>query len=135
MDALYPRLLVDRFADSFEFYNAVLPELFGARLRKGTPAGPYANWDVDDQAILVLYDRATLAATIGTADLPASTPAAQDRVMFACRVSDVDAGLALCLKHGGTLVAEATDRPEWGPGMRTAHLRDPEGHLIELQSY
>ncbi len=55
--------------------------------------------------------------------------------MFVCRVTDVDAGLALCLRHGGTLVSDATDRPEWGPGLRTAHLRDPEGHLIELQSY
>ncbi|MFJ4657535.1 VOC family protein [Nocardia sp. NPDC088792] len=135
MDALHPRLLVDRFAAGFEFYDAVLPALFGARLRKGTAAGPYANWDVDDQAILVLFDRAALAATIGTTDLPASTPAAQDRAMFVCQVADVDEGLALCLKHGGILVTEATDRPEWGPGLRTAHLRDPEGHLIELQSY
>jgi predicted enzyme related to lactoylglutathione lyase len=55
--------------------------------------------------------------------------------MFVCRVADVDAGQALCLRHGGTLVAGAADRPEWGPGLRTAHLRDPEGNLIELQSY
>ncbi len=135
MDALHPRLLVDRFAESFEFYDAVLPELFGATLMRGTAAGPYANWDVDGQGILVLFDRAALAATIGSADLPTSAPAVQDRVMFVCRVTDVDAGLALCLRHGGTLVSDATDRPEWGPGLRTAHLRDPEGHLIELQSY
>ncbi|MEY9871510.1 catechol 2,3-dioxygenase-like lactoylglutathione lyase family enzyme [Streptacidiphilus sp. MAP12-33] len=135
MDALHPRLLVDRFADSFGFYDAVLPKLFGARLMKGTAAGPYANWDVDDQAILVLFDRAALAATIGTAELPTAAPAAQDRAMFVCRVDDVDAALALCLRHGGTLVTEATDRPAWGPGLRTAHLRDPEGHLVELQSY
>jgi hypothetical protein len=55
--------------------------------------------------------------------------------MFVCRVTDVDAGLKLCLEHGGTLAAAAADRPEWGPGLRTAHLRDPEGHLVELQSY
>ncbi|MFX0579920.1 hypothetical protein [Nocardia nepalensis] len=135
MDALHPRLLVTHFAECFEFYNAVLPELVGAKLIKGTAAGPYANWDVDDQAVLVLFARAAMAEVAGTTDLPSTVPPAQDAVMFVCRVSDVDAGLALCLRNGAKLVAVAVDRPEWGPNLRTAHLRDPEGTLIELQSY
>lgn len=135
MDALYPRLLVSRFAECFEFYGAVLPELVGAKLIKGTAAGPYANWDVDDQAVLVLFDRAAMAHVAGTTDLPVTAAPAQDAVMFVCRVADVDAGVALCLRNGATLVAGAVDRPEWGPKLRTAHLRDPEGALIELQSY
>ncbi|MET8872992.1 VOC family protein [Nocardia sp. NPDC004278] len=135
MDALYPRLLVTRFAECFEFYRAVLPELVGAKLIKGTAAGPYANWDVDDQAVLVLFDRAAMAQVAGTTDLPVTPAPAQDAVMFVCRVADVDAGVALCLRNGATLVAGAVDRPEWGPNLRTAHLRDPEGALIELQSY
>ncbi|MER7850591.1 VOC family protein [Kitasatospora sp. NPDC096077] len=136
MDALYPRLLVTRFAETFAFYRAVLPALTGAVLVKGTPEGPYANWDVDDQAVLVLFDRAALAATLGTGGLPArpGTPT-QDTAMLVFRVDDVDEALALCLSCGGTPAAPATDRPEWGPGLRTAHLRDPEGHLIELQAY
>jgi len=32
-------------------------------------------------------------------------------------------------------VVAPADRPEWGPNLRTAHLRDPLGTLIELQSY
>ncbi|MEU8510919.1 VOC family protein [Kitasatospora sp. NPDC048722] len=134
MDALYPRLLVTRFAECFGFYRAVLPPLTGAVLVKGTPEGPYANWDVDGQAVLVLYDRAAMAATLGTTDLPART-SAQDCAMLVFRVDDVDKALALCLAHGATLAAPATDRPEWGPNLRSAHLRDPDGHLIELQSY
>ncbi|MFD7908224.1 VOC family protein [Kitasatospora sp. NPDC059747] len=134
MDALYPRLLVTRFAECFGFYRAVLPPLTGAVLVKGAPEGPYANWDVDDQAVLVLYDRAAMAATLGTTDLPVRA-AAQDSAMLAFRVDDVDAALALCLAHGGTLAVPATDRPEWGPNLRSAHLRDPDGHLVELQSY
>jgi predicted enzyme related to lactoylglutathione lyase len=126
---------VDRFAEMFEFYQAVLPELVGAKLIKGTAAGPYANWDVADQAVLVLFDRAAMTAVVGTEALPATTPAAQDNVMFVCRVDDVDAGADLCLRHGATLAVPATDRPDWGPTLRTAHLRDPEGRLIELQSY
>ena len=135
MDALHPRLLVDRFPEMFEFYQAVLPELVGAKLVKGAAAGPYANWDVADQGVLVLFDRAAMAAVLGTEDRPATPSAAQDNVMFVCRVADVDASAELCLRHGATLVVPATDRPAWGPTLRTAHLRDPEGHLIELQSY
>lgn len=135
MDALYSRLLVTRFAECFDFYNAVLPELIGAKLIKGTAAGPYANWDVDDQAVLVLFDRSAIAEVVGTTDLPVTAPPAQDAVMFVCRVPDVDTGLDLCLRNGATLAAAAADRPNWGPNLRTAHLRDPAGTLIELQSY
>ena len=135
MDALHPRLLVTRFPEVFGFYQAVLPELLGAKLIKGSPDSFYANWDVDDQAILVLFDRSMMAATAGTEGLPETAAPAQDRTMFVCRVDDVDAGADLCVRHGATLVAPPTDRPDWGPTLRTAHLRDPEGNLIELQSY
>ncbi|MFG1790228.1 VOC family protein [Nocardia sp. NPDC049149] len=135
MDALHPRLLVTNFAACFTFYAAVLPELLGAKLIKGTAAGPYANWDVDDQAILILFDRAAMAAIAGTTALPVDSPPTQDSTMFVCRVPDVDAANTLCLHHGATPVTAPTDRPDWGPNLRTAHLRDPAGTLIELQSY
>ncbi|MEV4128423.1 VOC family protein [Nocardia sp. NPDC049707] len=135
MDALHTRLLVTDFAACFDFYAAVLPELIGAKLIKGTAAGPYANWDVDDQAVLALFDRNAMSEVVGSTDLPVTAAPAQDAVMFVCRVPDVDAGLDLCLRHGATLAAAAADRPHWGPNLRTAHLRDPAGTLIELQSY
>ncbi|OKJ72896.1 VOC family protein [Streptomyces sp. CB02460] len=135
MDALHPRLLVDRFADCFRFYDAVLPELIGAVRASGDASGPYAHWDVEGQGVLVLFDRGAMATVAGTEHLPADPAPAQDRSMFVLRVADVDAGLALCLGHGAELTAPASDRPEWGPGLRTAHVRDPEGHLVELQSY
>ncbi|MFE6766802.1 VOC family protein [Streptomyces sp. NPDC057689] len=135
MDALHPRLLVERFADCFRFYDAVLPALIGAVRASGGAAGPYAHWDVDGQGVLVLFDRDAMAAVVGRGHLPAQAPPAQDRSMLVCRVDDVDAGLELCLAGGGKLAAPACDRPEWGPGLRTAHVRDPEGNLVELQSY
>lgn len=55
--------------------------------------------------------------------------------MFVCRVEDVAAAHALCLRNGATPVTAPTDRPDWGANLRTAHLRDPDGTLIELQSY
>ncbi|MFE7590829.1 VOC family protein [Kitasatospora sp. NPDC057512] len=145
MDALYPRLLVTRFAECFDFYRAVLPPLTGATLVKGSPEGPYANWDLADQTLLALFDRSAMAAVLGTAEPPGrpgapaapAVPAApvHDAAMLVLRVDDVDAALDLCLRHGGTPAAPATDRPEWGPTLRSAHLRDPDGRLVELQSY
>ncbi|HTJ67763.1 MAG TPA: VOC family protein [Actinospica sp.] len=136
MDALYPRLLVSRFAETFRFYDAVLPKFAGGHHVKGTEAGPYAQWDRGDEALVILHDRGIMAAALGTDGLPVRPAAAsQDAAMLVCRVDDVDAALTLCLEHGGELVVGATDRSNWGPNLRTAHLRDPDGNLIELQSY
>lgn len=135
MDALHPRLLVTHFAECFAFYAAVLPDLIGADLIKGTPDGPYANWDVDDQAALILFDRTAMAQVTGTTALPTQSAPTQDTVMFVCRVEDVDTAHTLCLHNGATLVTAPANRPDWGPNLRTAHLRDPDGTLIELQSY
>lgn len=155
MDALHPRLLVGDFGAAFRFYDAVLPGLVGARLARGTADGPYASWDVGDQGVLALIRRDAVAALApapetGSPGTPTgtgtgtgsshghgtstSTPAA-DRGMLVSRVPDVAAGYELCLRHGAAPVAGPADRPEWGPTMRTAHVRDPEGTLWELQSY
>ncbi|MER7361794.1 VOC family protein [Nonomuraea wenchangensis] len=135
MDGFHPRLLAGDFAAAFRFYDAVLPELIGAERMKGTEAGPYAHWDVGGQGVLTLFDREAMARVAGTAHLPGHGSAAQDVVMFVSRVADVDAGYRFCLRQGGLGVAPPVDRPEWGAGLRTAHLRDPEGNLLELQAY
>ncbi|MER5349325.1 VOC family protein [Kitasatospora sp. NPDC002551] len=136
MDALYPRLLVADFPACFGFYDAVLPPLTGAALVKGSPEGPYATWDLGGQALLSLFDRGRLAAAVGTAAPPSGPGAgAQDDTVLVLRVDDVDRAFARCLRHGGAPVTGPADRPQWGPGLRTAHLRDPEGRLVELQSY
>ncbi|MFF0295114.1 VOC family protein [Kitasatospora sp. NPDC004615] len=36
---------------------------------------------------------------------------------------------------GSRRVLPPIDRPEWGPTLHSAHLRDPQGTLIALQSY
>ncbi|MFE6866240.1 VOC family protein [Kitasatospora sp. NPDC057692] len=136
MDAPYHRLLVADFPACFDFYREVLPPLTGAALTKGAPEGPYATWDLAGRTVLSLFDRGQLAAAVGTAARPAApVGAAQDDAMLVLRVDDVEQSLALCLRHGGATVTGPAERPEWGPGLRTAHLRDPEGRLIELQSY
>ncbi|MCP2324023.1 putative enzyme related to lactoylglutathione lyase [Hamadaea flava] len=131
MDALHPRLLVADFATAYAFYAAVLPELAGADLAAGGPAGPYASWDVDGQGLLSMFDAKLMAAAVGVE----TSADPQNSVMLVCRVADVDAGTRTCMEHGASMVAPPTDRPQWGSNLRTAHLRAPGGVLIELQSY
>ncbi len=134
MDALYPRLLVDDFAGMFRFYAGILDEIVGADLIRGDEGGPYANWDLRDDAVLVLYERAAMAEAIG-APVPLPRPREQDGLALVLRVDDVDEAVRVCERYGGTLVAAARNRPDWGPTLRAAHLRDPDGNLVELQSY
>jgi predicted enzyme related to lactoylglutathione lyase len=134
MDALYPRLLVSDFPAAVEFYRGVLADLFGVQPVKVIPEATYANWDLDGQAGLVLFGRSMIADTIGTSSLPAEAPA-QDSAMLVFKVDDVDAATKTVEQHGATLVAPPQDRPHWGPNLRTAHLRAPDGTLVELQSY
>jgi predicted enzyme related to lactoylglutathione lyase len=134
MDTLYPRVLVRDFPAAVKFYRGVLAELFGVEPVKVVTEASYANWDLDGQAGLVLYGRSMIADTVGTSSLPADV-AAQDKTMLVFKVDDVDAAVKTFEQFGATLVVPAQDRPQWGPTLRTAHLRDPEGTLLELQSY
>nr|WSW48330.1 glyoxalase/bleomycin resistance/extradiol dioxygenase family protein [Streptomyces sp. NBC_01001] len=131
MDALHTRLLVARFGDAFRFYDALLPALLGATRTRGGAEGPYASWDVDGQGVLALFDRTAMAATA----VPLGPAGPDDRTMLVSRVPDVDAAYAACLARGATPAGPPADRPEWGPTLRSAHVRDPEGNLWELQSY
>ncbi len=140
MDALHPRLLAADFPAVFRFYDQVLPALLGATRSRGGEQGPYASWDVGGEGLLMLLDRAAMAAITGTAPDGEGgqgdrTAAGQDRAMLVSRVPDVSAAYELALRYGGTPVAPPAGRPEWGPTTRTAHLRDPEGNLLEFQSY
>ncbi|TDU89116.1 putative enzyme related to lactoylglutathione lyase [Kribbella voronezhensis] len=134
MDALYPRLLVRDFPAAVDFYRGVLAELFDVQPVKVISQAAYANWDIDGQAGLVLYGRSVMADTIGTTGLPA-TAESQDAAMLVFKVDSVDEAVTVLEKYGATVLAPAQDRPQWGPTLRTAHLRAPDGTLVELQSY
>ncbi|MFG1749739.1 VOC family protein [Streptosporangium sandarakinum] len=153
MDVFHPRLLVGRFAECFRLYDAVLPALCGATLARGSAAGPYAGWDVEGQGVLALFDRAMMAGVVdaGGSSPDDTSPAGSGllsdgrgsgvppygggRVMLVSRVEDVGAAADLYVRYGARLVAPPADRPGWGPGLRTAHVCDPEGNLVELQAY
>lgn len=120
------RLLVSDFPACFRFYRDVL----GLSPTFGTEHDGYADFaataDAAGGVSLALFDAAEMAAALGVA----RAPAGGDRVCLVLRVPDVDAAAAEVTRRGGVLATSPTDRPEWG--LRTAHVRDPEGNLVEI---
>jgi lactoylglutathione lyase len=72
-----------------------------------------------------------MSQALGTTNLPAQAEA-QDRFLLIFGVEDLDATVARMRERGAQFVTEPADHPEWG--IRTAHLRDPDGNIIEINS-
>ena len=116
----YLILIVEDLDRALGFYNDVLG------LRLGHRSGDYAQLDTGATR-LALYTRSAMAKTLGRSlDAPASN-APGFEVGF--KVADVDAAFNELVARGAQPVVAPTDR-FWG--QRTAYLRDPDGHLIEL---
>ncbi len=120
------RLLVSDFPACFRFYRDVLG--FAAGL--GSEDDVYTEFSIGDQT-LALFRRDLMAEAVGAAGKPAMADA-QDRTALILATDDVDKAAAALRARGVALVAEPQDRPEWM--VRTAHFRDPDGNLIEINS-
>ena len=118
MRLTHVRLLVDDLDACLRFYRDTMTFEVLAQY------GDYVEFRAGD-AILALFPRTTMAEAVGFDPI-----AAGDRTALVFHVGDVDMALADLRERGAPLAAEAQDRPEWG--LRVAHLRDPDGNLIEL---
>jgi len=121
----YTRLLVRDFAACFRFYRDVV----GLEPAFGTEEDTYADFRTGATGIS-LFDAAEMGAAVG-APAPPAEPGA-DACCLVFGVDDVDAAWTAMTAAGGHAVAGPTDHPDWG--IRTAHLRDPDGLLLELNS-
>lgn len=74
-----------------------------------------------------LYERPAMATTLGRELAPPSLDAPGFELGF--KVDDCDAAYEELVTAGATADVPPTDRP-WG--QRTAYVRDPDGHLVEL---
>ncbi len=125
MELAQVRLLVGDFAACYRFYADVL----GLKPQSGAMEGPYEKFSpATGSAGIALQDRAMMAGMLGELGEEANG----HRSLVVLRVDDLDATCARITARGGTLLhgpAPLTDR------MRVAHLKDPEGNLVELQEW
>jgi catechol 2,3-dioxygenase-like lactoylglutathione lyase family enzyme len=120
------RLLVTKFPECFRFYR----DVFGFRPTWGEEQSSYAEFDAGG-AKISLFGRSAMAQVAGAASLPDNL-AQKDHVALIFASADVDAVYRELLDKGVHFISEPTDRPHWG--VRTVHLRDPDGNLIEIQT-
>ncbi len=120
------RLLVSDFPACFRFYRDIL----GFTAGFGSEDDVYMEFSIGDQ-MLALFRRDLMAEAVGAAGKPA-TADAQDRAALVFATDDVDRAAAELRARGVALTTEPQDRPDWM--VRTAHFRDPDGNLIEINS-
>ncbi|MBI3869599.1 MAG: VOC family protein [Verrucomicrobia bacterium] len=119
------RLLVSDFATELSFYR----EKLGLQVRF-LQEGVYAELDTG-ATILSLFQRDFMAEALHTtAPHEASLPL--QRPVTVLSVDDVDAAYVRLTEKGVEFLEGPTDRWHWG--VRTIHLQDPEGNLIEINS-
>ncbi|MFB0567171.1 MAG: VOC family protein [Candidatus Bathyarchaeia archaeon] len=123
----YVRLLVTNFDACFRFYRDVM----GFKVTWGEEGDRYASFSLGDRTALSLFQRQAMAEVVGTTDLPVDV-VSQDRIMFIFGVENLDATVKKLRERGVQFVTEPKDQPNWG--IRTVHLRDPDGNLIEINS-
>lgn len=122
----YTRLLVKDFAASFRFYSEVL----GLPVHMRTTDDVYAEFDTG-AVTLALFRRDYMAMVAGSAG-QAGKGEEGERVALTFTVDDVDAAYKTLRSRGAQPVTAPQDRPDWV--IRTAHFRDPDGNLIEINS-
>ena len=120
----FTRLLVSNFKACFLFYRDAL----GFQVGFGTENDSYADFTLGAFNIS-LFDKQEMSEVLGTSHLPSQVEV-QDRVCLVFAVDNVDAVCQQLKARGIHPVTEPTNHPDWG--IRTVHLRDPEGNLIEI---
>jgi lactoylglutathione lyase len=123
MKLISVRLLVGDFPAALRFWRDTmrLPMTYSDETMG------YAYFDTGNTG-LELFSRDGFAAALSEA-----TPAPVGRqTVIVFRVDDVDATYTDLVERGATPVTGPQDRPAWQA--RTAHLGDPDGHLIEIYS-
>ncbi|HMF04223.1 MAG TPA: VOC family protein [Acidimicrobiia bacterium] len=116
----YVVLVVEDLDRSVRFYCDLLGLTLGHR------SGPFAQLATGVTRV-ALYERAAMATTLGRELVSPSPDAPAFELGF--KVDDCDAAYEELVTSGATADVPPTDRP-WG--QRTAYVRDPDGHLVEL---
>jgi catechol 2,3-dioxygenase-like lactoylglutathione lyase family enzyme len=122
------RILARDYRATLEFYRDTLGLPVAQMI--GDENGPYCEIGLgrpqDDQGRIAIYKRELFFENVMTLS---KTPTS-DSIMIAVHVDDVASAVQQLEAKGLHFETPVTDRQEWA--IRTAHLRDPEGNLVEL---
>jgi lactoylglutathione lyase len=116
----YVVLIVEDLDRALNFYTTVLG------LQLGHRSGDYAQLNTGATR-LAFYTREAMAKTLGFQLKPPGDEESGFEIGF--KVEDVDAAFLEIVQMGARAARRPATRP-WG--QRTAYVRDPDGHLIEL---
>lgn len=118
------RLLCAAFDETFRFYR----DFMGFKVTWGEPGGAYASFDTGSGDVGVALFRRELMADV----LPdaAGGEGLSLRVALIFSADDLGAVRERARQAGVSVLSEPADRPDWG--IRTLHLQDPEGNLVEV---
>jgi catechol 2,3-dioxygenase-like lactoylglutathione lyase family enzyme len=126
--SFHVRLIVADFDGCFRFYRDVL----GLKVTWGEEvdgsASGYASFEVPGGA-LSLNDQAIFGPVIGIEQRKPGDEV-KDRAALIFEVENVDAEVERLRDCGAQLVSEAKSYAGWG--IRAAHLRDPDGNIVEI---
>ena len=123
MELVHVRLVVQDFGPMFRFYRDVV----GLVPQVDDDRGPYGKLSFSGGAAIALQTHAHVSASLGPL-----TVAGGERIILAIRVDDLDATKETLAARGARFLV--TPPVAWGR-MRVAHVRDPEGNLVELQQW
>jgi catechol 2,3-dioxygenase-like lactoylglutathione lyase family enzyme len=122
IDLNNPRLLVYDFARSWNFYTKTL----GLRAVSGDGSPPYGEVGSTERFVGIFL-RGAMDDLLGPA---AAGAGPKDAFSLIFEVPDVDRTYESMRDADTEILIAPTDRPLWG--LRTLHVRDPDGNLVEL---
>ena len=123
-DLNYIRLLTDHFDEMWDFYAIKL----GMNTRLGKENGVYEEFFTKGSR-LSIYKRDYMGNALKK-NLVKFPDHPQDTVVIILQVPNVDDAYEELKSRGVEFITKPADREEWI--IRTAHIRDPDGNLIEL---
>lgn len=124
MKLTHVRLLTDDMESMLRFYRDVL----GLEVTLDAGGGVYYELRAG-AAVLALFRRDLMGQMIGS-ELPA--PGRTDAVALTFEVGDVDEAARTLRERGAELAAEPRDYEV--AFLRVAHVRDPDGNLVEINA-
>ncbi len=124
MKFTHARLLVSNYAACFCFYRDVME----FEVVWGDEAGSYADFRAGGSVLLAINDQEVMKEVVGESVASERS----EKVVLIFEVDNLERSVQTLTGRGATFVTEIQERLTWG--IRTAHLRDPAGNLLELNT-